>query len=279
MSLRFLYDPLKATYCSKACQTKASSESHNLLFGLDPPLPNFPAMTPMSEIAKEERKKAQERLAASLNCGKTTPLLVARFIGKQVTAEIRKLGADATSTTPITASRGASSEGYSLYDHIERLRYLELSTQQEEVQLISQVLETAMPGLEQFVTDERYTTLKGKMAYNAIGVCYGGGRSDKVSFEVSTESICHSHQSLQPFPILRHEDAENTRTPYGTKHQIGCGLYQVSSYVRHISFQETSPHPTRHFIAVTLLQPFSATVIPRWHLYSTSNRQSCAQAR
>jgi mitochondrial import receptor subunit TOM20 len=191
MSLRSLDDPLKVTYCSKACLTKASSESRDLLFGIDPPLPSLPSMTSMSEVAKQERSKAQEQLAASMSSGRATLLLVARFIGRQVTSEMTKLAADRSGTTPITASRGASSEGYSLYDHIERLRYLELSIPHEEVQLISRVLETALPGLEQFVTAERYTTLKGKMAYNAIGVCYGGGRDDKVSYAVMTDPACH----------------------------------------------------------------------------------------
>lgn len=189
MSLRLSDDPLKAAYCSKACQTKASIESHNLLFGQDPPFPNLPSANPTSNLAKQNRREAQERLVASLSGGKITALLVARFIGRQVTAEITKLGTDKTGATPITASGGASAEGYSLYDHIERLRYLELSIQHEEVQLITQVLETAMSGLEQFVTDERYITLRGKMAYNAIGVCFGGGRSDKARSKVMTELI------------------------------------------------------------------------------------------
>lgn len=144
----------------------------------------------MSELAKEDRRKAQEQLAASMSGGRAILMLVARFIGRQVTTEMLKLGADRSGTTPISASHGAASEGYSLNDHIERLRYLELSTK-DEVQLISRVLETAMPGLEQFVSDERYATLKGKMAYNAIGVCYGGGRSDKVSCEVITDPAWH----------------------------------------------------------------------------------------
>jgi mitochondrial import receptor subunit TOM20 len=184
MPLRFPDDLLNTAYCSKTCQTKASTESQNLLFGLDSPLPHLPAMPPISDVAKHGRREAQQRLVASLSSGKVTPLLVARFIGRQVAAETIKLGTGSVGNTSITASGGAANEEYSLYDHIERLRYLDLSTQHEEVQLVSQVLETAMPGLEQFVNDERYTTLKGKMAYNVIGVCFGGGRSDKVSCEV-----------------------------------------------------------------------------------------------
>lgn len=244
MSLRLSDDPLKVVYCSKVCQTKAGIESHNLLFGLEPPFPNLPSATPTSNLSEPKRREAQERLVASLSDGKVTPLLVARFIGRQVTAEITKLGTDAVGTTPITASGGASAEGYSLYDHIERLRYLELSIQHEEVQLISQVLEMAMPGLEQFVTDERYATLRGKMAYNAIGVCFGTGRHDKVSREGMTTHLATDAYSSQPAPTLRPEDVEKTRTPHGTDYQSGCGLYQVSSYVRLISLKGIHSHST-----------------------------------
>jgi len=181
MSLHLPDDPLQTSYCSKDCQTKARLEHHNLLFGLDPPLPNEPSTAPTSEEAKQDRRKAQERFVTSLRSnGKVASLMVARFLGKQVAAETAKLGTSASGVTPITSHGETTNEDYSLYDHIERLRYLELPTQDEEAKLLSQVLEMAMPGLEQFITDERYTTLKGKVAYNAIGVSYGGGRSDKV---------------------------------------------------------------------------------------------------
>ncbi|KAF8592444.1 MAS20-domain-containing protein [Ramaria rubella] len=211
ISLTFPDDPLQSVYCSKACQATARSESHNLLFSLEPSLPESPIKT-ISMDVKEARKTAQKKLIASLNNGYITPLLVARFVGRQVTAETQKLSVGIVGTTPITASRGVSNEDYSLYDHIERLRYLELSPQAEEAELISQLLKTVIPGLEQYITDERYATLKGKMAYNAIGISYGDGRANK------------------PASRVRPEHVEKTRTPYGTDRQTGCGLYPVSSY-------------------------------------------------
>lgn len=70
---------------------------------------------------------------------------------------------------------------YLLADHVERLRFLELAADADGMKHLSQVLETALPGLEQFVTEERHVTLLGKMAYNAYGVYFDGGRDDKVS--------------------------------------------------------------------------------------------------
>ena len=80
----------------------------------------------------------------------------------------------------------ADGEEYLLADHIERLRYLELVPDATGIKHLAQVLECALPGLEQFVTEERHATLLGKMAYNAYGVYFNGGRDDKVSQPISS---------------------------------------------------------------------------------------------
>jgi len=72
-----------------------------------------------------------------------------------------------------------------------------------------------LPGLEQFITDERHATLLGKMVYNSYGVCFNGGREDK------------------PIPTDRPEDVEKSRTPYGTQRQVGSAIYTLSSYLTH----------------------------------------------
>ena len=70
---------------------------------------------------------------------------------------------------------------FNLYDHMERLRFIDTELPEQENKLLSKVLESALPGLEQFLNDDRHATLKGKMRYNAIGICYGAGRDDKAS--------------------------------------------------------------------------------------------------
>jgi import receptor subunit TOM20 len=114
--------------------------------------------------------------------GKTTLLLVARFIARQVAAETAKMMPVGSTSLPFSDLPEAESGDYTLYDHAERLRYLQVAAPDEEVKLLAKVLATAVPGLEQFVTDERYATLLGKMAYNSFGVCFGGGRDDKVPY-------------------------------------------------------------------------------------------------
>jgi import receptor subunit TOM20 len=77
--------------------------------------------------------------------------------------------------------------GFNIYDHIERLRFIDTEASPEELKFINKVFESALTGLEQFLTNERYATLKGKMRYNAIGICYDGGRDDRVIPELFTD--------------------------------------------------------------------------------------------
>ena len=128
----------------------------------------------------EQRNAAQtafvDYLKQTVNAA---PLLVAKFIGRQVAIETAKMTSIPMNLGPADFPEPESGD-YTLYDHVERLRYLELSASQEEMTLLREVLRNALPGLEQFVTEERHATLLGKMSYNSYGVCFGGGRDDKV---------------------------------------------------------------------------------------------------
>jgi mitochondrial import receptor subunit TOM20 len=115
---------------------------------------------------------------------KAVPLLVARFIARQVASETVKLVPNLGGAQPPSDIPEAESGEYTMYDHVERLRYLEVNAPEEEIKIVSQVLSSALPGLEQFVTEERHATLLGKMAYNAYGVCFGSGRDDKVCLQL-----------------------------------------------------------------------------------------------
>ena len=72
------------------------------------------------------------------------------------------------------------------YDHMERLRYIDTEVAQEERTLLSNVLAAALPGLERLLGDDRHDTLKGKIRYNSIGVCFNGGRHDRVRHSICT---------------------------------------------------------------------------------------------
>ncbi|KAH8106022.1 MAS20-domain-containing protein [Cristinia sonorae] len=208
-------DRLDSVYCSKDCQVKCNVQSQNLLFSLEPYLPPELDAGVVAAGNNEERDTAQAAFAKFIKSkGKSAPLMSARFVGRQVAMETAKMvpGHAALAELPRFVEDG---NDYGLYDHIERLRFIEPTVEADEVTLLRKVLAAALPGLETAVNDEQYAMWKGKMLYNAYGICYGGGRDDK------------------PPSTDRPEDQERTRTPYGTSRQIGSGLYPVSAYLRH----------------------------------------------
>ncbi|CAE6443228.1 unnamed protein product [Rhizoctonia solani] len=229
-------DPLDASYCSKECQTVSKIHSQNVLFGLDPPVPPNPdePEKPKSEAELVERRKSQEEFVEILRkAGATRALLVARFIASMVAEQSAKLGAainpSSKNSSPADLFGLPEPEGdpaaYSFYDHVERLKYLEIletPIELEEVNALKKVMRNAMEGLEEFVGD-RYPLLKGKLAYNVIGVAFGSGRDDK------------------PPVTVRPEDIERTRTPHGTSRQTGSAFYRVSSYLAHSCTPNVAP--------------------------------------
>ncbi|KAG6891696.1 hypothetical protein C0992_010099 [Termitomyces sp. T32_za158] len=204
-------NPIGSTFCSKACLLNNRSQSHNLLFTLESPLP--PALgQPLNAEAQAARQKAQESYVAFIKKEKrAAPVLLGRFIARQIAVETAKMSG---LTKPASDFTDAEGSAYLLADHVERLRYLELKPLEEERQVLVDVLQTALPGLEQFIK-EGHATLLGKITYNAFGVCFGDGRDDK------------------PVPATRPEDVEKTRTPHGTSRQIGTAFYTLSSYLAH----------------------------------------------
>jgi len=173
-------DWLHSVYCSQDCHNKAETHSQRLLFSLGSPVPEQIAV-PLPASTTDERKKVQAAFTEYLEKrGKAAPQLVARFIARQVSAETAKMLATGLGTTG-PADLGLTDGGdYTLYDHLERLRYLEMTPPEEETTLLKGVLQSALPGLEQFVTEERHATYLGGMTYNAFGVYFGEGREDKV---------------------------------------------------------------------------------------------------
>jgi import receptor subunit TOM20 len=174
-------DRLNSVYCSSDCQTQHRAHSQTLLFTLESALPA--AIAPeIPGKSRGDRDNAQVAFVEYLKeSKKAASELVARFIARQVSAETAKMLPRGISL-PGVASEPVLTDGgeYSLYDHLERLRYLEVQPAEHETRVLRDVLQTALPGLEQFITDERHATFVGKMSYNSYGVYFGEGREDKV---------------------------------------------------------------------------------------------------
>lgn len=177
-------DPFQADYCSQDCKTHAESQYQGLLFGTAPlatPGNPSPKQTPLQ---REERKTAQEAFATLVRgSGRTAALLIIRFVGQLLADEHQRLiGSELKYELPVVEKE--SKLTYSFYDYIERLRSMEIIAgehEKEEMDQCRTLLKIAVEGLEEFLDDEKYLTLKGKVAYNSFGVTYGSGRTDRVS--------------------------------------------------------------------------------------------------
>jgi len=189
-------DRLAAAFCSKECESKLKAESQTLLFGPEYAIPVElnPNQDPEGAKKREDVQAAFTRSVRDKREGESESgggagaqaLLVARFVARQVVNETVKL-LPKDHPLGVAQQREADADadewmtkGYTLFDHMERVRYLELGEKEAEAEQLRAILKANLPGLEDFVTDERYTVLIGKMAYNAYGISYSGGRDDKV---------------------------------------------------------------------------------------------------
>ncbi|SJL02366.1 uncharacterized protein ARMOST_05693 [Armillaria ostoyae] len=100
-------------------------QSHNLLFTTERLLPAVDSPTPET---LEERRKAQAAFVAYLQKeGKAGPLLVARFVARQIAFEMLKLMPGYPGKPDEQHFTNSEGEGYMLADHMERLRYIVLA--------------------------------------------------------------------------------------------------------------------------------------------------------
>ncbi|KAJ3488799.1 hypothetical protein NLI96_g2584 [Meripilus lineatus] len=216
-------DRLKSVYCSKDCEAKSKAQSDNLLFGLEPVLP-AELDSGLGRLTQGERDKAQTKFVSHLESqGKLAPLLVARFVARQVAIETGKMNPHKPTSSPADLHALVDGEDdYGLYDHMERLRFIEANPTEEDTKVLCDVLATALPGLDKSL-EGQHSKYLGKMNYNAFGVVFENGRDDK------------------PKTSERPEDQERTRTPYGTSRQVGSGFYAVSSYIGHSCSPSATP--------------------------------------
>lgn len=197
-------DRLKSVYCSKDCEAKSKAQSDNLLFGLEPVLP-AELDSGLGRLTQGERDKAQTKFVSHLESqGKLAPLLVARFVARQVAIETGKMNPHKPTSSPADLHALVDGEDdYGLYDHMERLRFIEANPTEEDTKVLCDVLATALPGLDKSL-EGQHSKYLGKMNYNAFGVVFENGRDDKVSSVsnlflhfVSINSLSLRHQSAQ----------------------------------------------------------------------------------
>jgi import receptor subunit TOM20 len=183
MAIRPPLDPFHSTYCSEKCHSKAEEQYQSLLFGAVPPATPGNPNPVRTKAQVEERKAAQEAFVANIKeTGRTVALLVIRFVGTLIADEHGRLKGEKSNQGWPEVEKESNST-YSSYDYIERLRSLEIVSGPQEEKEITQsraLLKATIDGLEEFLNDEKYLQLKGKIAYNGFGVYYHAGRDERV---------------------------------------------------------------------------------------------------
>jgi len=136
----------------------------------------------------------------------TYPLMIARFLVKVAQEELQR------PNPPVAEPTKMEKETYTTWDHLDRLRYLEVPKNDElaaEIALLKGAVGNAFEGMREFINEERYAILKGRMLYNCLAV------------HTANEIPADVEQSKQ---VLR--NAESTRP-------VGAALYTVASYIAH----------------------------------------------
>ncbi|KAF9293834.1 hypothetical protein BGZ88_004835 [Linnemannia elongata] len=170
----------KVVFCSASCEKSATTEFHAVLCTKD------------SEDAASPERSLYDYTKETNN---KYPEMIAKFLVRMVHEETLNSG-----------------EEYNLFDHIERLRFLEVrpsAAEEKEIELLKVALGSKIPGIEEFINEERYLTLKGKLLYNAYGI------STSLNADRSVEPSPEQYRSERDAPV------------------VGAGFYRVTSYMSH----------------------------------------------
>ncbi|KAJ1679534.1 mitochondrial import receptor subunit tom20 [Spiromyces aspiralis] len=135
----------KAVYCSESCRTEAYDAYHQLLCA------KSPQAASLADSSKESHELA--------------PILIAKFFGTIIDKEKKKELARVMKT----GGEAKDDSEYTTWEHLERFKYLEIIPGKSDAVALNKldsILAAKIPGLSEFVNEDRYVTLKGKLAYN-----------------------------------------------------------------------------------------------------------------
>ncbi|CEP13375.1 hypothetical protein [Parasitella parasitica] len=171
----------QVAFCSKECEIKANQQYHTFLCS-------------NSKIGSDN--KAMEFNTVTKTNNVKYPQMIAQFLSSMVAEELEnsKLGKDAPH--------------YSAWDHIERFNQQEVEaseTTSKETSMIKDLLASKVPGIDEFLTDEIYLLLKGKLNENA--------------FEIPASDL-NTEKSAEPARLLNIESTG-----------LGSSLYKISTFV------------------------------------------------
>lgn len=134
-------------FCCEQCEQTGSQQYHQFL---------------CTNNKLEASSIASEFLKFTMETKLKYPQMIAQFLSGMVAEEVEK-NKDAKNASP-----------YSAWDHIERLKAsatLEPSEESaKEIAMIKELLATKVPGIDEFLSDEIYLLLKGKLNENSFEI-------------------------------------------------------------------------------------------------------------
>ncbi|PVU90618.1 hypothetical protein BB559_004519 [Furculomyces boomerangus] len=193
-----------AVYCSKSCQNDAWEAEHQFL---------CTAESNTGAIKLRDYCKDQKTLS---------PDLITKLFGEIIDVEKRKdmaaalgIPKDKQPKTKVSYLNNiSSSEEFTVWEHMERLpnqTTINISDDKSSLVLLNEVLGSKVPGLSDFVTEERYSIVKNKL--------------DRNCFYIKTNS---------PAALANAESEKSCADTYHDNKNgvsIGTGLYFVASYL------------------------------------------------
>jgi import receptor subunit TOM20 len=179
-------------YCSSSCEAEAWETFESLLY---------------SDYASSGGSSTQKLMKEASAAMSISFVQIAQFLAFMVYEDMKK------STMP-------NPEGFGVWDHLERLRYLEIQPTEDDkahMAMLRDLLSSKVPGLEEFLNEERYLLLKGKFLYNQFAITGNPGANNRDEGELQANPQCTDPKRSASAPTTF----------------VGTGLYPVSSYLGH----------------------------------------------
>ncbi|KAI9025892.1 MAS20 protein import receptor-domain-containing protein [Phycomyces nitens] len=228
-------------FCSEECE-KLATEGYHQFLCTNSKIKNTPEVDQTKETEEEEKtaeeaeNTAEEIIAAEAIAEATAalaatslvsekesvflkyaqensvkyPQMIAQFLSTMIAEEKEK-----------TKAGKASESMYSAWDHIDKYRYLDLSPSEAtvaEMKMIKELLGSKVPGIDDFLSEEIYLMLKGKLGYNAYPILAVEG--DEVDAEITSKERVRELSSERP--------------------AVGAALYKISTYLGQGSDETTN---------------------------------------
>lgn len=207
----------EVVFCSAECESAASDAYHKYL------------CSKSKAGADEEGNKELAFLQFSKDKNLKYPYMVSKFLSTMVAEEVER-----------TKSGVSSDKSYNSWDHVDRFRYLDTAATEattQEIQTLKELLGEKVQGISEFLTNEIYLMLKGKLLYNAYAV---NTESTELELEVKKKGkeLSSCIKTDEQKKIFMQESSEHVRKTPTDKQSVGAALYKISTYLGQADSEE-----------------------------------------